>query len=254
MGDVFGGDDKKGGGGGEEGAFDAADRLLDMSEQLFAETGPARSGSLSLINQVLTGGRPTSMASITIPERETIEGQFANARENIIENTPGRGGQMNNLLGQAEIGRAQAVAGLDAEIRRAAFQGAMQAGFGAPGPAFQGAAGAGNIYGDIASTQAQQDAAKKQSTGALVGIAAAAAFSCWIAAAIYGENTREFLLARWWIYGQWRGPLADFTRCVYSLVGPHVAPYVKRWPWLRALLKPLFDIAVRRALKTGCIV
>jgi hypothetical protein len=242
VGDVFGSGDggKKGGGDAGDAGMSAADTLAALAANLYGETDTVRTALLGIFQHVLEGQRPSAM-NFTGPEREAIEGQFRNARENIIENTPARGGQMNQLLGQAEIGRAQAVSGLDAEIRRAALQGATQAAFGTPGPAFQGLAGAGNTYASLAQTTAGANQAK-QDMGALAGAAL-----CWVAAAIYGDDSREFVLARRWIRDEWQGPVADVVRRLYVIVGPHAAPYVRRWPWLRSLLKPLFDVAVRKA-------
>lgn len=71
---------------------------------------------------------------------------------------------------------------------------------------------------------------------------------CWIAAAIYGENTPQFYLARYWIMFAWKGKAANVVRWLYFLVGPSLAPLVKRSSWLKSTLKPIFDVAVRRSL------
>lgn len=69
---------------------------------------------------------------------------------------------------------------------------------------------------------------------------------CWIAAAIYGEGTEEFKAARRFIFARWDGLLARLGRRAYRKYGQQVAWAVKHIPGVRALLKPLFDIAVRR--------
>lgn len=80
--------------------------------------------------------------------------------------------------------------------------------------------------------------------GAALG--AAAGGGCWIAAAIYGDGTPAFYRARNFIMHKWTGLVADATRYVYRVVGPWLAPRVRRHAWLRRALKPLFDAAVRR--------
>jgi hypothetical protein len=72
------------------------------------------------------------------------------------------------------------------------------------------------------------------------------ALACWIAASIYGFGTPEFFAARHWIMEEWQGSMADAVRWVYRAIGPWLAPKVRQHRWLRAVLKPLFDIAVRR--------
>ena len=90
---------------------------------------------------------------------------------------------------------------------------------------------------DVANT-----VAKLVQSGA--GVAAAA---CWIAAAIYGEGTPEFHLARKWIFELWQGPIADSARNFYLDHGREIATLVRTNSALREAIKPLFDLAVESA-------
>ena len=90
---------------------------------------------------------------------------------------------------------------------------------------------------DVANT-----VAKLAQSGA--GIAAVA---CWIAAAIYGEGTQEFQLARKWIFELWQGPLANSVRNLYLDYGREIALLVRVNPEFREAIKPLFDLAVKYA-------
>ena len=83
--------------------------------------------------------------------------------------------------------------------------------------------------------------------GAAKGGAALAA--CWIAAAIYGEGTQEFQLARKWIFELWQGPLADAIRDFYLNHGKEIATLIEVNPELRESIKPLFDLAIEYAEK-----
>ena len=65
---------------------------------------------------------------------------------------------------------------------------------------------------------------------------------CWIAAAIYGDGTPEFIAARRWIFYEWTGPVAACVRFGYRHFGQQIA----KSPWLCGKLKPLFDIAVQK--------
>ncbi|HEX7162139.1 MAG TPA: hypothetical protein VF223_13000 [Trebonia sp.] len=69
---------------------------------------------------------------------------------------------------------------------------------------------------------------------------------CWVARAIYGEDDPRWRYARHFIFNIWSGPVARMVQRLYCRYGRQVAPYVKRSRVLKALLRPLFDIAVRK--------
>lgn len=69
---------------------------------------------------------------------------------------------------------------------------------------------------------------------------------CWIAAAIYGEDSEHFHYARLWITEGWHGTRADLVRALYGVTGPFIAALVREIPLIKRLLKPLFDRAVVR--------
>jgi hypothetical protein len=67
---------------------------------------------------------------------------------------------------------------------------------------------------------------------------------CWIAAELYGEGSLEYHLARYWIFGVWQGPLARWVQRQYRRHGEALARVIRREPWLRRLVRPVFDRAV----------
>jgi len=69
---------------------------------------------------------------------------------------------------------------------------------------------------------------------------------CWVAAAIYGRSSPEFICAWLWLNYGWQGRIAEVVRRLYRSVGPRLASHVTRHAWLRSALRPLFDMAVRR--------
>ncbi len=69
---------------------------------------------------------------------------------------------------------------------------------------------------------------------------------CWVAAAIYGDRSPEFVCAWLWLNHGWQGRIAEMVRSVYGYLGPRLAPHIARHRWLRWALRPLFDVAVRR--------
>lgn len=80
--------------------------------------------------------------------------------------------------------------------------------------------------------------------GAGMGIAA-----CWIAAALYGRHSFNFILARSWIMNHWSGRLADIVRKFYIKYGERIADLVSRYSFFDRMARPLFDKAIRLELE-----
>jgi len=79
------------------------------------------------------------------------------------------------------------------------------------------------------------------SGGSLLG----AGLSCWIAEAIYGKDDIRTHAVRQWLNAEYaRTRVGSMVMAVYRRVGRQVA----RMRWACAVLKPLFDIALREAL------
>ena len=74
---------------------------------------------------------------------------------------------------------------------------------------------------------------------------------CWIAAEIYGGWMEpRTVLVRTWLNGEFtKRAIGRATMALYLRFGQRIAKYVKRYPALKALLRPLFDAALRRAQK-----
>jgi hypothetical protein len=87
-------------------------------------------------------------------------------------------------------------------------------------------------------------------TGNTVMGAAKLYAACWIAAELYGAGSPEFHLARYWIFGVWRGPVARVVQRLYLQYGQTVAAAMRQTPWLRRLVRPLFDLAVAKGAAT----
>ena len=97
--------------------------------------------------------------------------------------------------------------------------------------------GIGSLLGGIAGT------ALGAYTGGL-GFGLGSKKGCWIARAIYGDTSTEWVLARHYIFNKWQGAIANIVRSLYSKYGERVAEIVKTNKLLKAILKPLFDRAV----------
>lgn len=105
-------------------------------------------------------------------------------------------------------------------------------------------------YGQTMQSYQQQSggqgAAAMQALMAAYAMYSMASALCWVADAIYGEGSEEAAMARLWISTGWKGRIADVTRTIYKKIGPTVAGVVKKSSVLKAILKPLFNQAVKR--------
>ena len=91
-----------------------------------------------------------------------------------------------------------------------------------------------------ASVAAQRDIAEWQAIAQIYSSAISAA-GCWIAFALYGPGCK-WALARYYLFVVWQGQTAELTRRMYLKFGRRIA----RHPVFCRVLKPLFDIAVKR--------
>ena len=220
---------------------DATQRLEEIARQIFNQTAPLRGQTVDALSRVLAGQRPSSLR-VFAPEREALESQFRRARENVLSTTPTRGGQLNRSLVDLEIARAMGVSGLESDIRRTAFTQALGTGFGIPAVSIAGLGSAAGLFGATASRSLQETQGKNQSIGTLAGIGL-----CWIAARLYGQE--DFQYARAWILECWEGRMADLARWAYRRWGQQVARRRSA-----VLLKPLFDLAVRRGRRAVGVI
>jgi len=96
-------------------------------------------------------------------------------------------------------------------------------------------------------TQQQTFGSIFQGIGSVVGIAAGAGLAfCWIAAELYGYGSEDFWMARHWIFKGWKGRLADICRKLYLRYGHGAGLFMRHRPWLKRLVRPLFDLAVSK--------
>lgn len=89
-------------------------------------------------------------------------------------------------------------------------------------------------------------------TGAITDAATAASGfgkkGCWIAEAIYGIEDPRTHIVRAWLNGPFRATfIGNAVMNVYLAVGQQVAWAARRSSWIRAVFKPMFDVALRKA-------
>ena len=137
MGFVFGG---KGGGGGASQA-NTADRLTDvqarLAQQLWDQTDPNRKVAIEQLGNVLGGQSPLAQ-SMFAPTRDLFEKQFTAQRQNILDTSPARGGQLNQALLNMQIQKPFQLAQLEAQTRLPLIEAGINTAFGAPSTSLQG--------------------------------------------------------------------------------------------------------------------
>ena len=112
------------------------------------------------------------------------------------------------------------------------------------------ATGAGSAASTSANNIANADNSWVSSvTGALGGMGSAAITKCWIAAELYGINSPDTYILRYWLNVIWAEE-SLFGRAVmwlYGVIGRDVAALVHKSKMVRRLFKPLFDFGLRKA-------
>ena len=101
--------------------------------------------------------------------------------------------------------------------------------------------GAYNTQANLAAAQAQinagREAATKQMIGSMVGSAAHAAKTCWVAREIYGEANPEWLMFREWLITLAPKWLHD----LYVKFGERFAGFIKNKPTIKKVIKKWMD-------------
>lgn len=164
----------------------------DIARDIFQSTGGLRATALSNLNTFLENGTlPTALmpptADLYRTGREDLESQFNVARERVLNQVPGQGGELNTALRDLEAFRAGQVgrlrtdirAQVEQAIRNQLFSAAIGTAFGSPPQSIAGLNIAGTQYGNIANRALgeqlhREDAAKAemQEIGQLIGMAA----------------------------------------------------------------------------------
>lgn len=231
----------KGGGGGSGGD---SNQLAGIIKDLSGETKPIRDVlSSQFLEALQTGGIGARIPIIGAAQDQSRAGTaraLTGTQDQLTRMGLGRTPFAANTLAQTRMQGDMATSMIPSQIAQGFIGSAPQY---AMAPVGAMVSGAGNIN----TNASNRDIAKgNQSTQLMVGLmtaaATAAAASCWIAARLYGEDSIEWSLARWYIFVQWDHPIAPVVRWTYRRWGRSIA----RSRFACELLRPLFDAAVRR--------
>jgi hypothetical protein len=238
-------------------------------QNLGAGTNATNQGinAMSPVFQYLTNlvrGDQADVSQTMQPEINRIKDSFSAARQ-MISQAP-RGGGKAGVLAEAPYEETKQIGDIVAQARQGAST--------QLGNLANTLAGLGINLSDLgirqedlalnaALTQRQQNNAEKAATQQMIaGLAAAAGDvasagiaaqakprSCWIAEAIYGIDDVRTHLVRAWLNGPFtETAMGEAVMWLYRKVGRAVAWLARRSSVLRRVLKPLFDMALRKAI------
>jgi len=137
---------------------DAAKDAGKIAKRLWSQTNPARESILDRGTEFLRGGFDPASSPVWDPTKQVLESQYQNARQNAIANMP-TGGALQDVLANIEMGRANQIGQLGADISMDEYNKIYGAAMGAPQTTLSGLAG-------VASSQAAEQAAL---TGGIFG-------------------------------------------------------------------------------------
>jgi len=260
---------------GNSSANKLAQQQLDLQKQQMAfGTGLINKGiseawqpSANYWN-VLLKGDPTAVAQATGPYQDLIRQNAATTEQGIQSSAP-LGGERNLALAQNQIqasnNTARLYAGMQPTAAAALGQLAglpVQSGVGvtgqaAPnvssaGKAFQNSAQAGNAKGGQLGNSLGQLIARGQNKGSGKGSGNPTAPGdpsiCWIAQALYGDDDPRVNAIRAYLLGPFSQSLhGRMIVELYRRTGQRIAALARRYSFIAAALRPLFDHALTLA-------
>lgn len=145
----------------------SGNQLADLSNQLITESSPLRKKMIEQAMFNLDSGEGPAFTA----QRNMIERQFSNARNNVIANTP-EGGALPAALANLDVSRIQSLSDAYAGVNEANQNRALQLSLGQIGTATSGLSSAASSE----AAQAQANAAEKAGLGQAAGKGAAAYF------------------------------------------------------------------------------
>jgi len=150
---------------GDKGGSDAGKDAAKIAKKLYKQTNPARQMILNQGTNFLQGGYDPATSPVWDPTKDVMEGQYQNARENLIATMP-TGGMLSGELADLERGRAMDLSQLASNIAMDEYNKIYGAAMGAPQTSLGGLS---SIAGSQAAAQAQETAGKYGALGDIGG-------------------------------------------------------------------------------------
>lgn len=161
-------------GGGASGETSLTQQQAAISKKIFEESTPLRQSLVGSAEQRLgmdPSFTPSSVALFgpSAPERQAVEGQYSNARENILSSVPMRGSELNRNLVGLEAARAGDIGQLEANATNQALGLASDIGLGSTATTLSGLNAARIGASQQATREAQQSSSNSAGLGKLAG-------------------------------------------------------------------------------------
>lgn len=216
----------------------------------------AQAPAISLYT-ALTSGDPNKSMTAAAPLLAPISQAYQSSKDSIFNNiAPGAG--RDAALAGLNIQKNAQTAGIFSSTTASAYDKLANLGSGLGafslqdiGASLNAFGGAGTGYNDVQKQKTADKASTLGFLGQAVGAGASVATGwkgCWIAEAIYGVDDSRTHTVRAWLNGPYRATfIGSLVMDVYWAIGRPVAWAVRRSSPLRALFKPLFDAALRKA-------
>lgn len=154
------------GGSADRAAGEAASRQAQIAEQLFNQTDPLRRGLVGRSQQYLTGGIDNSPQFSAF--KAAAEPQYANAREQIIEDAPA-GGPLTAQLAELQMSKARDLTQARGAIDEQELTRALTLGTGLVPTSVGGLGNSAAINAQRAQSRAQQESAVYMAIGEGLG-------------------------------------------------------------------------------------
>ena len=143
--------------------------LATMANKYWGQTNPLRKQYVKQSQDIMSGNyNPTQLPGYEPAyglARSGLEGQYQNAKNTIMQNTP-QGGALTGALNNLAVSRATDVGSLPAQISSNAINNMMNYGYGlatgGAGQAISGMGQAANAYGSQQNAALQANAASRQ--------------------------------------------------------------------------------------------
>jgi len=232
-----------------------------QSNTLFNESQPGFQTAENYYTK-LASGNPQAIFQSIAPAVGQIDTASQGAVQNIQQNMP-RGGAEQLAVANVQQQRAGQVGNLGTQAYTGAFPALAslsQGGLGISGNEIAGAISASSAGSTSNQAEMQVQAQGKASTmgllGGLAGAGGEAASGglsnpakCWIAEAIFGVNDLHTHIIRFWLNGRFsKTVFGAIVMWLYGVIGHEVAWCARHSETVRNFLKPVFDVAFRKAI------
>jgi hypothetical protein len=162
------GSGKMGGGSGGGGAGDAGAAQAQLATLLAAQSDPLRQSLIDRSEQFVGGNLDVTASPAFSAFKNQTEGQYQNARDNIIASTP-TGGGLTAALTELEGNRASSLGQGAGSLAETELARALNLATGTTGQAVSGLGNAAMLQGQLAQSEADREAGLYSALGTGIG-------------------------------------------------------------------------------------